>query len=152
MSLGEGSTPCTEAPSLAAELGLEKLWLKREDLNPTGSHKARGAAYQVSWAHGAGHRMVAISSSGNAAVAVAAYAALGGMRLAAFVAPGTPEPKVASMVRLGAHVFVAAEAITLADEVADLAGIPNLRPSTHSLAVPGYESLGWELADEAEGG
>jgi threonine synthase len=130
-------------------MGLESLWLKREDLNPTGSHKSRGAAYQLSWARSEGFGLVAISSSGNAAVAAAAYAALAGIRLAAFVAPDTTPVKLAAMARLGARVFVTADAITMADEVARSAGVPNLRPSTHHTAVSAYETLGWELAEEA---
>ena len=42
VSLGEGATPLMELPELARELGVRRLWVKDEALNPTGSFKARG--------------------------------------------------------------------------------------------------------------
>lgn len=150
LSLGEGQTPVVEMPRLAQEVGLDWLVLKREDLNPTGSHKARGAAFQVSaLAQDGVGPWLAISSSGNAAVAAAAYCALGGLRLAAFVAPGTPEVKLAHLRRLGAAVLVTPKALTMAEAVASRLGIPNLRPSTHAYAAEGYKAIPWELAEEA---
>jgi threonine synthase len=123
--------------------------LKREDANPTGSHKARGAAFQVAALAAEGAATVVISSSGNAAAAVAAYSALAGLRAVAFLAPGTPPAKLAAVTRVGARIVVSPNALGLAEEVAKVAGWPNLRPSTHPLAVPGYMTLGWELAEEA---
>ena len=48
MSLGEGDTPLADARALAAYAGVRQLLLKREDTNPTGSHKDRAAAVQIS--------------------------------------------------------------------------------------------------------
>jgi threonine synthase len=42
VSLGEGMTPLTRAPRLGESLGLARLWVKDEGINPTGSFKARG--------------------------------------------------------------------------------------------------------------
>ncbi len=42
VSLGEGLTPMHELPKLAKEIGIAKLWVKDEGLNPTASFKARG--------------------------------------------------------------------------------------------------------------
>lgn len=149
MSLGEGGTPLVAAPGVAEILGLKRLWLKREDLNPTGSHKARGAAFQVAAVRSEGARVLLISSSGNAAVAAAAYAAAAGLHVVAFVAPGTPRSKLGPLSRHGARIVVSPRALGLAAEVAKATGFPNLRPSTHPWAVPGYMTLGWELAAEA---
>lgn len=148
LTLGEGGTPAVALPALAAEVGLDRLVVKREDLNPTGSHKARGVAFQVAalcWRM-PGVRRAVISSSGNAALAAAAYSAAAGLRLAAFVAPTTPPAKVRRLVRLGADVCLSAHALTLAAAVAERHGIPNLRPSTDPLAVEGFQSIGWEIA------
>jgi threonine synthase len=148
VTLGEGGTPLVEAPDLGRALGLERLWLKREDLNPSGSHKARGAAFQVSALAAAGQRTLVISSSGNAALAAAAYSAAAGLRLVAILAPGTPPAKLAALRRMGAALFVSERALGLARDVAEATGWPNLRPSVDPLAVPGYLTLGWELAAE----
>jgi threonine synthase len=134
---------------VAAHFGLTDLWLKREDLNPTGSHKARGLAFQVSALRSEGARVLLISSSGNAAVAAAAYAAAGGMHLVAFVAPGTSGAKLGPLGRHGARIIVTPNALAMAGEVSAATGLPNLRPSTDPLAVPGYMTLGWEIARQA---
>lgn len=149
VTLGESWTPAAGLPALAAELGLARLVLKREDLGPTGSHKARGLSFQVSALRAArpGLTWLAISSSGNAAIAAAACAAAAGLRLAAFVSPGTPPAKLVDLVDRGAEVFVSDRALSLAQAFADAWGAPNLRPSTDPLAVEGFLSLGWELAE-----
>jgi threonine synthase len=131
-------------------VGLERLVLKREDLNPTGSHKDRGAAFQVSALRSQRPdlRWLVISSSGNAAIAAAAYAGHAAMSLAAFVAPGTARGKLQRLLQLGALVLVTPKAITIAEHTADRLGLPNLRPSTDPLAVQGFQTLGWELAED----
>src|SRR3954447_11824406 len=42
VTLGEGFTPLFHARALGATLGLERLFIKDESLNPTNSFKARG--------------------------------------------------------------------------------------------------------------
>ena len=42
LSLGEGGTPLRREKWLAEWAGIDAVWVKREDLNPTGSHKDRG--------------------------------------------------------------------------------------------------------------
>ncbi len=93
--------------------------------------------------------MLLISSSGNAAVAAAAYCAAADVHLVAFVAPDTPPAKLGPLSRHGARIVVSPKALGMAKDVALATGLPNLRPSTHPWAVPGYMTLGWELAEEA---
>ncbi|MFN2252300.1 MAG: pyridoxal-phosphate dependent enzyme [Anaerolineae bacterium] len=153
LTLGEGDTPLVELPGLAEAVGLERLLLKREDLNPTGSHKDRGAAFQVS-AHASARpdlRWLVISSSGNAAVAVGEYACAAGLGLLAFVAPSTPRDKLERLLDTGAVVFVTPKAISMAKQIAQRFDLPNLRPSTDPLAVEGFKTIGWELAGAMEG-
>lgn len=152
LSLGEGGTPAIELPELASVVGLERLLLKREDLNPTGSHKDRGLAFQIALLRdGAPGSLdwLAISSSGNAALAASAYAARAGLRLAVFLAPSTPAATCRRLLRLGARVFVSSRATSLAAELAEARGIPNLRPSTDPAAVEGFQSIAWELVEYA---
>lgn len=147
VTLEEGCTPLSEAPELAARLGLERLWLKREDLNPNGSQKDRCAAYQVSWARSNGYSLVTISSSGNAALSTAAYCARAGLRLIAQIAPQTNPLKVRRMLKFGAAVVASQEPIRFARYIEKVYGIPNLRPSTSPIAPEGYKSLGYELIE-----
>ena len=47
VSLGEGFTPLIELPHLATEVGVRRLWVKDEAVNPTASFKARGLSAAV---------------------------------------------------------------------------------------------------------
>lgn len=80
VSLGEGATPLTGAPRLAAHHGLGQVLCKYEGANPTGSFKDRQISVAVSHAREAGADTIAVVSSGNVACATAAYAARAGMR------------------------------------------------------------------------
>jgi threonine synthase len=149
LTLGEGWTPSVMVPALARAIGLERLVLKREDLNPTGSHKARGLAFQVSAEVAADPppKWLVISSSGNAAVAAAAYCRLAGVNLGAFVSPRTEPAKLVHLARFGAHVFLTDRPIELAQVAAEALAAPNLRPSTHRWGTEGFQTIGWELLE-----
>lgn len=90
VSLGEGDTPLLPAPRLAAELGLERLWIKDESLQPTGSFKARGLSAAVTMGVALGARAFIVPSAGNAGGALAAYAARAGVPAHVFVPVDTP--------------------------------------------------------------
>jgi len=80
VSLGEGMTPLLHARRLGERLGLSRLFIKDEGMNPTGSFKARGLAVAVSRARELGAQTLAIPTAGNAGGALAAYAAAAGLR------------------------------------------------------------------------
>src|SRR6266568_1644447 len=90
VSLGEGFTPLVHAQRLGRKLGLAALYLKDESSNPTGSFKARGMTVAVSMARELGLKKLAVPSAGNAAGALAAYAAAAGMEAAIFMPQDTP--------------------------------------------------------------
>ncbi len=90
-TLGEGDTPLLRAARLGGELGLSRLWIKDEALNPTGSFKARGLSAAITMARHLGAKAIAVPSAGNAGGAVAAYAARAGMPAHVFVPADTPE-------------------------------------------------------------
>jgi threonine synthase len=87
LTLGEGWTPLILASRLGAELGVPRLFVKDESLNPTNSFKARGLAAAVTRARYLGATILSVPSAGNAANAMAAYAAAAGSR------PGSSCPK-----------------------------------------------------------
>ena len=72
LSLGEGDTPILENENIAKFLDVEDVYIKREDLNPTGSHKDRGLAFQISAHIQEGAKSFVISSSGNSAISAIA--------------------------------------------------------------------------------
>ena len=65
-TLGEGGTPLLKVDRLGKLLGLNRLSIKDESVNPTGSFKARGLAMAISRAKELGATKVALPSAGNA--------------------------------------------------------------------------------------
>lgn len=106
VSLGEGFTPLVHAERLGAKLGVKNLYLKDESANPTGSFKARGLAVAVSRARELGLKKLVIPSAGNAAGALAAYAAHAGLEAAAFMPEDTPAANRLECALMGAEVVL----------------------------------------------
>ena len=98
-----GGSPLYEEPRLAAQLGLKKLWVKDDGLNPTASLKDRASAMAVAKAREAGAEVIACSSTGNAASSLAGNAA--GLKTYIFVPSRAPKGKVAQLMTFGATVI-----------------------------------------------
>ena len=81
LTLGEGFTPLVAAPRLGARIGLPRLHLKLEGLNPTGSFKDRGMVVAVSKALEAGSRSIICASTGNTSASAAAFGAAAGIEV-----------------------------------------------------------------------
>ena len=79
VSLGEGWTPLLQAPRLARSLGMQRLAIKDEGRNPSGTFKDRGAAVAISRYVELGVKTVAHNSSGNAGGSWSLYAARAGI-------------------------------------------------------------------------
>jgi threonine synthase len=90
VSLGEGMTPLLHAKRLGKSFGLDKLYIKDEGLNPTGSFKARGLSAAVSRAKELGAKALATPTAGNAGGALAAYAAQAGIPSVIVMPADTP--------------------------------------------------------------
>ncbi|WP_066172620.1 threonine synthase [Bacillus marinisedimentorum] len=106
VSLGEGWTPLIRLKNAEKEYPVKKLWVKREEQNPTGSFKARGFSSALSIANEYGIRKVAVNSNGNAASALAAYAGYAGMDAYVFVPKDCPGLIVEECIQYGAHTFL----------------------------------------------
>ncbi len=90
VSLGEGGTPLIEAAALARSVGVARLHVKDEGVNPTASFKARGLSAAVTHARGAPG--IVVPTAGNAGAALAAYATAAGMPARIFAPATTPRP------------------------------------------------------------
>ena len=99
-----GNTPLYEEPRLAEMLGLGRLYVKDDGLNPTSSLKDRASAMAVAKAKEAGKDIIACSSTGNAASSLAGNAAAAGMKTYIFVPSRAPKGKVAQLLTFGATV------------------------------------------------
>lgn len=126
-----------------------RLYLKREDLNESGSHKERAAEAQ--FRHYAGRRpAVLLSSSGNAAIASARMGLRHSLPVYCFMSKRTPASKVEKCLSHKGRVILSDKAVNLAKYAARLFKIPNLRPSRCALSVTGFQSLGQEILEGLE--
>jgi threonine synthase len=155
VSLGEGWTPLLDAPRLAAKLGMTgQLLIKDESQNPTQSFKARGMAAAVSMAKELGVKKLAVPSAGNAAGALAAYAARAGMEAHIFMPRDTPRANIIECEQTGAHVTLMDGLITdCGAEVArrkEAEGWFDVSTLKEPYRVEGKKTLGYELAEQLE--
>ena len=152
VSLGEGWTPLLHATRLGERLELSKLYIKDESQNPTQSFKARGMATAVSMAKELGAKKLAVPSAGNAAGALAAYAARAGLECFIFMPRDTPRANVVECEQTGAHVTLMAGLITdCGAEVArrkDAEGWFDVSTLKEPYRIEGKKTLGYELAEQ----
>ncbi len=100
-----GWSPLYEEPRLADMLDLKRLWVKDDGQNPTASLKDRASAMAVAKAREAGAKVIACSSTGNAASSLAGNAAAAGLETYIFVPSRAPKGKVAQLMTFGATVI-----------------------------------------------
>ncbi len=152
VSLGEGWTPLLTAGRLGASLGLRRLYVKDESQNPTQSFKARGMSAAVSMAKELGVTKLAVPSAGNAAGALAAYAARAGMEAHIFMPRDTPRANVVECEQSGARVTLLEGLITdCGAEVArrkEAEGWFDVSTLKEPYRVEGKKTLGYELAEQ----
>jgi threonine synthase len=152
VSLGEGWTPLLSAARLGESLGLRSLYVKDESQNPTQSFKARGMTAAVSMAKELGVRKLAVPSAGNAAGALAAYAARAGLEAHIFMPKDTPRANVVECEQTGARVTLLEGLITdCGAEVArrkEAEGWFDVSTLKEPYRVEGKKTLGYELAEQ----
>ena len=152
ITLGEGWTPLLRAPKLAALTGIRELYIKDESQNPTQSFKARGMATAVSMAKELGATKLAVPSAGNAAGALAAYAARAGLKCFIFMPRDTPRANIVECEETGASVTLLDGLITdCGAEVArrkEAEGWFDVSTLKEPYRVEGKKTLGYELAEQ----
>ena len=104
VSLGEGATPLHDLPALARDIGVARLWVKDEGLNPTASFKARGMSAAVTRAAALGVPGLVVPTAGNAGAALTAYGAAAGLPVRVYAPRTTPAPILATIAALGADL------------------------------------------------
>ncbi|MFD2671163.1 threonine synthase [Marinicrinis sediminis] len=152
VSLGEGWTPLLYMKNLGEEIGLDRLWIKREEQNPTGSFKSRGFSAAVSILKERGVVRAAVPSNGNAASALAAYAARAGMESVVIVPMDCPGLIVAECEHYGAKTFridgYIHDAGRMLDEGAEAFQWTNVGTLREPGRVEGKKTMGLELAEQ----
>jgi threonine synthase len=154
VTLGEGFTPLPHAQRLGAALGLERLYIKDESLNPTNSFKARGQSAAITRAKVLGAQTIALPTAGNAGNAAAAYSAAAGLACQVFIPRDAKQPFVDECHLYGAAVTLVDGLITDAGRIAAEKGKPlgwyDVSTFKEPYRVEGKKTMGYELAEQLE--
>ncbi|MBU0975453.1 MAG: pyridoxal-phosphate dependent enzyme [Patescibacteria group bacterium] len=172
LSLGEGNTPCTNCDKLAKHMGVKYVYLKREDLNPTGSFKDRSIAFQISAYLQSGKKDFVISSSGNAAISAIGYCRKANCNLHVYISDKIPDEKlirvfetayideidftgirsgeIKQITKLDLTLNFTSRAKSDALKFSRKKGFVYLRGSTDDLAPVGYKTISYELVKQVK--
>jgi threonine synthase len=154
VTLGEGFTPLFHARSLGASIGLDRLYIKDESLNPTNSFKARGQSAAVTRAKYLGAKTIALPTAGNAGNAAAAYSAAAGLACEVFIPKDAKRPFIDECRLYGAHVTLVDGLITDAGRMAAEKGGPlgwyDVSTLKEPYRIEGKKTMAYELAEQMD--
>ena len=154
VSLGEGFTPIFEANSLGDTLESANLFIKDEGLNPTASFKARGLSAAVSKAKELGIEKLTIPSAGNAASAMSAYAARGGLQSMVYMPKDAPIANQEEVSISGSQLFLVdgliSDAGVLSREKSEVSEYFDMSTLQEPYRVEGKKTMGYEIAEQME--
>ena len=126
--------------------------MKEEGANPTGSFKARGLALAVTMARHYGLRALAVPSAGNAAGALAAYAAAAGISAYIFMPRDVPFANYVEAVTYGANVTLVDGLISdcgrIVAERSKSEGWFDISTLKEPFRVEGKKTMGYELVEQ----
>jgi len=147
VTLGEGFTPMLRSRRYP------NLFLKEEAANPTGTFKARGLSLAVSMARQYGLKKLAVPSAGNAAGALAAYAAAAGIEANIFMPRDVPLANYLEAVAYGANVTLVdgliSDCARMVAERKDAEGWFDISSLKEPFRVEGKKTMGYELVEQA---
>ncbi len=154
VTLGEGFTPLFHARALGATLGLNRLFIKDESLNPTNSFKARGQSAAITRAKYLGARTIALPTAGNAGNAAAAYSAAAGLSCEVFIPRDAKRAFIDECRLYGANVTLVDGLITDAGRTAAEKGAPlgwyDVSTLKEPYRIEGKKTMAYELAEQME--
>ena len=146
VTLGEGWTPLLHSRRHPG------VYLKEEGANPTGTFKARGLALAVTMARHYGLKKLAVPSAGNAAGALAAYAAAAGIEAHIFMPRDVPFANYVEAVAYGANVTLVNGLISdcgrMVAERKEKEGWFDISSLKEPFRVEGKKTMGYELCEQ----
>ncbi len=154
VTLGEGMTPLQPSVTIGKKYGIEKLFIKDESLNPTGSFKARGLAMAVSKAKELGVEKIIIPTAGNAGSALAAYCARANIKCKVIMPESTPDAFAIDATYHGAEIEKVSGSIKDAGaRTAQLVKSENwfaVSTLKEPYRIEGKKTMGYELAEQLD--
>ena len=152
VSLGEGLTPMHDSPALAREVGVARIWVKDEGLNPTSSFKARGMSAAVTRARALGVPGFVTPTAGNAGAALAAYGAAARLPVRVYAPASTPSPILETIRVFGAELILVdghiGDAGKQARAFAASSGYFDVSTLREPYRIEGKKTMGYELAEQ----
>ncbi len=146
VTLGEGWTPMLRSKRNA------NVFLKEEGANPTGSFKARGLALAVTMARHYGLRKLAVPSAGNAAGALAAYAAAADIEAHIFMPRDVPFANYVEATAYGAKITLVdgliSDCARMVGERRDAEGWFDISTLKEPFRIEGKKTMGYELVEQ----
>ena len=146
VTLGEGWTPVIRSKRYP------NVFVKEEGANPTGSFKARGLALAVTMAKHFGLRKLAVPSAGNAAGALAAYAAAADIEANIFMPKDVPFANYVEAVLYGANVTLVDGLISdcgrMVAERKEKEGWFDISTLKEPFRIEGKKTMGYELVEQ----
>jgi len=146
VTLGEGWTPMLHSRRYPG------VYVKEEGANPTGSFKARGLALGVSMARHYGLKKLAVPSAGNAAGALAAYAAAAGIEANIFMPKDVPFANYVEATMYGAKVTLVDGLISdcgrMVAERKEKEGWFDISTLKEPFRIEGKKTMGYELVEQ----
>jgi threonine synthase len=153
IGLHSGFTPLVKADRLAAEFGVEELWVKDDSVNhPTFSYKDRVVSVAISKAIEFGFDTVSCASTGNLANSVSAHAARAGLRCFIFIPDNLEQGKViGSTIYKPTPVAISGnydDVNRLCTEIADKYGWAFVNINVRAFYTEGAKTYGFEVAEQ----
>jgi len=147
-----GGTPMYDAPRLAADLGVQQVWVKDEGRQPTASLKDRASAMAIVKAREVGAEVITTASTGNAAAALSGLSASVGQRNVIFVPTSAPEAKIAQLLAYGSTVALVdgtyTDAFELCMQASDHYGWYNRNTGYNPYMTEGKKTAGLEILED----
>ncbi|WP_254560336.1 threonine synthase [Dyadobacter diqingensis] len=152
VTLGEGMTPLLSLNNLAETTGVNKLLLKDESLNPTGSFKARGQAVAVSKMKELGITKCIVPTAGNAGGALAAYCGKANIEVTVVMPKHTPEIFKQECRYFGAELILVDGLINdcgkLVARIKAEKGYFDVSTMKEPYRLEGKKTMGFEIAEQ----
>jgi len=152
VTLGEGMTPILHTSRLAWKYGFDKLYIKDEGLNPTGSFKARGMSVAISKAKELGIKNCVVPTAGNAGGAMSAYCAAAGLKATIIMPVDTPVIFQKECQMYGSELILVEGLIDrcgeAANEIEAKTGAFNLATLKEPYRLEGKKTMGYEIAEQ----
>ena len=154
ISLAEGGTPLIENRTLGEHIGINKLFVKDESRNPTGSFKDRGSSITISACKELQIKGITIASSGNLAASLASYAARAQLPFVGFIRVDTSATHLLQSLVTKQNIFIVEggmlDGIKAAQELADRTNIFHAIQPNNLYRIEGKKTIAYEICRDLE--